>query len=73
MYILSLTDFKLYITKGAVVQSPWHDIPLIDSVSGLYNMVVEIPMFSSAKMEVMKNEINNPVMQDVKDMKPRYI
>lgn len=33
--------------------SPWHDVPLVaDAEAHLYNMVVEIPMYSTAKMEV---------------------
>lgn len=38
----------------------------------LYNFIVEIPMYSTAKMEVVKDEPHNPIMQDVKDGKPRY-
>jgi len=53
--------------------SPWHDVPLVaDAEAHLYNMVVEIPMYSTAKMEVMKGEPHNPIMQDTKDGKPRY-
>jgi 3'-phosphoadenosine 5'-phosphosulfate synthase len=35
-------------------------------------MVVEIPMYSTAKMEVSKEELDNPIMQDIKDNRPRY-
>ena len=52
--------------------SSWHDIPLKDASTGLYNMVVEIPMYSTAKMEVSKEEMGNPIMQDIKDKRPRY-
>lgn len=67
-------NFKLYPTKstGAFL-SPWHDIPLVaDASARLYNFVVEIPMYSTAKMEVMKDEPGNPIMQDTKDNAPRY-
>ena len=65
-------NFKLFPTVNELTVSPWHDVPLKDVSSGLYNMVVEIPMYSTAKMEVSKEEIGNPIMQDIKDKRPRY-
>ena len=71
--IYSTKNFKLYPTIGGKIVSAWHDVPLIaDSSVGLYNMVVEIPMYSTAKMEVMKEIFDNPIMQDEKNGKPRY-
>jgi 3'-phosphoadenosine 5'-phosphosulfate synthase len=66
--------FKLYTTIQDRIVSPWHDIPLFAGSKGenLYNMVVEIPMYSTAKMEVMKDEPDNPIMQDTKNDLPRY-
>jgi 3'-phosphoadenosine 5'-phosphosulfate synthase len=53
--------------------SPWHDVSLFASeASELYNFIVEIPMYSTAKMEVMKDRPGNPIMQDTKDNVPRY-
>jgi 3'-phosphoadenosine 5'-phosphosulfate synthase len=53
--------------------SPWHDVPLHPASSPeLYNLVVEIPMYSTAKMEVNKNEPGNPIMQDTKNGQMRY-
>ena len=46
--------------------SPWHDIPLEAETEGLYNMVVEIPKMTKAKMEVATKEENNPIAQDIK-------
>jgi 3'-phosphoadenosine 5'-phosphosulfate synthase len=45
-------NFKLYpLDKSGKAISPWHDIPLIaDSQQKLYNFVVEIPMYSTAKV-----------------------
>ena len=51
--------------------SPWHDIPLHASKL-TYNMVIEIPMYSTAKMEVTKGRKHNPIKQDLKDTVPRY-
>ena len=50
--------------------SPWHDIPL-KADSGAYNMVVEIPKMSKAKMEVATKEEQNPIAQDIKKGKLR--
>jgi 3'-phosphoadenosine 5'-phosphosulfate synthase len=66
-------DFKLEpYYKGHSV-SAWHGVDLFaDQAQGLYNFVVEIPMYSTAKMEMMKEVAGNPIMQDTKDGKPRY-
>jgi 3'-phosphoadenosine 5'-phosphosulfate synthase len=66
--------FKLYLTgKSGQPVSPWHSIPLkVVGETDVYNMVVEIPMYSTAKMEMNKKEIRNPIMQDEKDGAPRY-
>lgn len=73
---LGTTDFRLSPTVNGKTVSPWHDIPLMSSESTpsspLYNFVVEIPMYSTAKLEVMKEIAGNPIMQDTKDGKPRY-
>uniref|UniRef100_A0A673TJM2 inorganic diphosphatase n=1 Tax=Suricata suricatta TaxID=37032 RepID=A0A673TJM2_SURSU len=54
--------------------SPFHDIPLkVDSTENLFNMVVEVPRWTNAKMEIATKEPLNPIRQDVKDGKPRYV
>jgi len=68
--------FKVFVqqsddSSGTKNKSPWHDIPLKVSAD-LYNIVIEIPMYSTAKMEMMKNVEGNPIMQDIKDGAPRY-
>lgn len=67
------TSFRVTsVNKGKTI-SLWHDVPLKASTSGnLYNMAVEIPMHSTAKLEMTKNERHNPIMQDTKNDKPRY-
>lgn len=66
-------SFKLSPTINGNKISPWHDVPLFaDKSKELYNFIVEIPMFSTAKMEVMKDVTGNPIMQDTKDNMPRY-
>eukprot|EP00816_Leptocylindrus_hargravesii_P013848 CAMPEP_0196808596 /NCGR_PEP_ID=MMETSP1362-20130617/8577_1 /TAXON_ID=163516 /ORGANISM="Leptocylindrus danicus, Strain CCMP1856" /LENGTH=280 /DNA_ID=CAMNT_0042182995 /DNA_START=42 /DNA_END=884 /DNA_ORIENTATION=- len=55
--------------SGAAI-SPWHDIPLKNE-DGAYNMVVEIPRYTKAKMEVATKEESNPIAQDIKKGKLR--
>lgn len=56
--------FQLFSTE---VASYWHDVPMKpDSGRGevIINMVTEIPMYYTAKMEIQKDMPNNPIMQD---------
>jgi 3'-phosphoadenosine 5'-phosphosulfate synthase len=57
----------------------WHDIPMRPNgdsetdTSTIVNMVTEIPMYMTAKMEVDKTMSGNPIRQDKnKDGSPRY-
>jgi hypothetical protein len=47
-------DFRVYITVGDDIVSPWHEIPLFlsENEPQVVNMVVEIPRWSNVKMEV---------------------
>jgi len=70
-------SFELTFTSGAKTISPWHDISLRPEGYAVaaeeVNFVVEIPMYQTAKMEVSKDNIYNPIMQDNnKDGSPRY-
>ncbi|KAJ2765579.1 Inorganic pyrophosphatase, partial [Coemansia nantahalensis] len=40
---------------------------------GIYNMVVEIPRWTNAKMEISKEDTLNPIKQDTKKGKLRYV
>jgi len=55
--------------------SYWHDIPIRPAGEDdtIINLVTEIPMHVTAKMEVSKEVDGNPIMQDTnKDGSPRY-
>ena len=68
------TDYKLYLKKHASIVSPFHDIPLLaDKENAIYNMVVEIPKWTNAKMEISTKEKMNPIKQDVKKGKARFV
>ncbi|XP_051876072.1 inorganic pyrophosphatase-like [Pristis pectinata] len=54
--------------------SPFHDIPLYDVVDkALFNMVVEVPRWTNAKMEIATKMPLNPIKQDMKKGKVRYV
>uniref|UniRef100_A0A3P9JRE0 inorganic diphosphatase n=1 Tax=Oryzias latipes TaxID=8090 RepID=A0A3P9JRE0_ORYLA len=80
---LNSTDYRLYFktSEGRYI-SPFHDIPLIAESEKvcfififlvIYNMVVEVPRWSNAKMEIATKEPLNPIKQDVKKGKLRYV
>jgi len=48
-------------------------IPLSFQTFKHYNMIVEIPRWSNAKMEIATKEAGNPIKQDVKSGQPRYV
>lgn len=51
-----------------------HDIPYTCDPSGhVYNMVVEIPRHTHAKMETSIKSESNPIVQDVKKGKKRFL
>ena len=64
----------MFIEQNGSVVSPFHDIPLFaDQNNGILNMVVEIPRWTNAKMEISKEEPFNPIKQDVKKGRLRYV
>jgi len=68
------TEYKVYFEKDGKKVSPFHDIPLFaDKDKGIFNMVVEIPRNTKAKLEINKQNSFNPLVQDIKDGKLRYV
>ncbi|OMH81377.1 Inorganic pyrophosphatase [Zancudomyces culisetae] len=78
-------EYKVYLTKDGKKISPFHDVPLYaDKEKKIFNMVVEIPRWTNAKLEVVADggggseliktgEAFNPIVQDVKNGKLRYV
>ncbi|KAI9503352.1 cytoplasmic inorganic pyrophosphatase [Coemansia spiralis] len=67
-------EYRIFIEKDGKVISSFHDIPLFaDEANGIYNMVVEIPRWTNAKMEISKEDSLNPIKQDTKKGKLRYV
>ncbi|XP_052790207.1 uncharacterized protein LOC128224412 [Mya arenaria] len=72
---LNTTDYRVFITDGeGKPVSPFHDIPLYSNPETKEcNMVVEIPRWTNHKMEICKEEPLNPIKQDVKKGKIRFV
>ncbi|CAO3593354.1 unnamed protein product [Absidia cylindrospora] len=52
---LNTLDFRVFYEKNGVPASPFHDIPLFaNEEKTILNMVVEIPRWSNAKLEVSR-------------------
>ncbi|XP_068973409.1 inorganic pyrophosphatase [Bombus flavifrons] len=67
-------DYRIYFRNDTGPISPMHDIPLYaDEANKIVNMVVEIPRWTNAKMEINLKETLNPIKQDVKKGKLRYV
>jgi len=68
-------EYKKYVTYDKMMISPWHEIPYsAGKVDGerLLHFVCEIPKGTTAKMEVNKEAMHNPIIQDTKNGKLRY-
>jgi 3'-phosphoadenosine 5'-phosphosulfate synthase len=67
--------FSTFSLSSAQYASWWHDVPLWASAhhEPIVNMITEIPMFMTAKMEMSKEAVGNVIQQDQnKDGSPRY-
>ncbi|XP_058128754.1 inorganic pyrophosphatase isoform X2 [Anopheles coustani] len=69
------TDYRVYFkNENGQSISPLHDIPLYaNDAKTVYNMVVEVPRWTNAKMEISLSEGLNPIKQDVKKGKLRFV
>ncbi|WBW73777.1 inorganic pyrophosphatase Ipp1 [Schizosaccharomyces osmophilus] len=71
---LNTLDYQLYIEKDGSPVSSWHDVPLYaNAEKTILNMIVEIPRWSQAKLEITKEATLNPIKQDTKKGKLRYV
>jgi len=67
-------EHRIYIEKDGVPVSPFHDIPLYaNEQKTLLNMIVEIPRWTNGKLEISKEELLNPIKQDIKKGKLRFV
>ncbi|KAM0332518.1 hypothetical protein ACHAQA_002801 [Verticillium albo-atrum] len=67
-------EHRVYIEQDGVPVSPFHDIPLYaNKEQTILNMIVEIPRWTNAKQEISKDELLNPIKQDIKKGKLRFV
>lgn len=68
-------EYRLfYKNASGDIISPFHDIPCyVEGMDKVYNMVVEVPRWTNAKMEIATKEPMNPIKQDIKKGKLRYV
>ncbi|KAJ2163049.1 Inorganic pyrophosphatase [Coemansia sp. RSA 552] len=66
---------RMYFSRQDTALSPWHDIPLAaaEGTTREYNMVCEIPRWSNAKLEMDTSAPFNPIRQDIKKGRLRYV
>ncbi|KAH8927881.1 inorganic diphosphatase [Atractiella rhizophila] len=67
-------EHRVFISQNGKTISGFHDIPLFaNEAKTILNMVVEVPRWTNAKMEISKGEPFNPIIQDTKKGKLRYV
>ncbi|KAJ1915688.1 Inorganic pyrophosphatase [Mycoemilia scoparia] len=67
-------EYKVFAKTNEKPISFFHDIPLHPgSDDKIFNMVVEVPRWTNAKMEINKDLPFNPITQDTKKGKLRYV
>lgn len=67
-------EHRVFIERDGKPVSPFHDIPLYaNPEKTILNMVVEVPRWTNAKMEISKEEKLNPILQDTKKGKLRFV
>ncbi|VVT58973.1 uncharacterized protein SAPINGB_P006477 [Magnusiomyces paraingens] len=67
-------DYKVYIEKDKKPISAFHDVPLYaNAEKTIFNMIVEVPRWTNAIFEISKEEELNPILQDTKKGKLRFV
>ncbi len=69
-------SYRLYIEDANTKQivSPFHDIPLVSGKDNThFHVVLEVPRWTNAKMEINKKEKLNPISQDLKNNSLRFV
>jgi len=65
-------SYKVFLKDASGPISPFHDIPYKASDS-TFHVVIEIPRWTNAKMEVDTKSPLHPIVQDTKKGKLRYV
>jgi inorganic pyrophosphatase len=71
---LHSSSFKRYVQdENGKILSSFHDVPVGNIDEGIVNMIVEIPRWTNAKLEICKHLEFNPIIQDSKKENLRYV
>jgi len=66
--------YRVFFSGPNGLVSPFHDIPLYaDAEKKTFNMIVEVPRWTNAKMEIDTSAKLNPIKQDIKKGKLRFV
>lgn len=65
-------QYETYITMDGEIVSPFHDVPLKNN-DGTFNIIVEIPRWTNAKLEINTKSVMNPIKHDIKKGKVRNV
>ncbi|OTA36949.1 hypothetical protein BTJ68_02349 [Hortaea werneckii EXF-2000] len=68
-------DWRMWLERDGNPASFWHDIPTYpdESSPSVINFVVEIPRWTSGKIEINREEPLNPIFHDEEDGEPRFV
>ncbi|CAF9931564.1 MAG: Inorganic pyrophosphatase [Gomphillus americanus] len=67
-------EHRVYVEMNGQPVSAFHDVPLYaNEEKTILNMIVEIPRWTNAKLEISKDEELNPIKQDIKKGKLRFV
>ena len=67
-------DYRVWIEQDGKPVSAFHDIPLYaNEEKTVLNMIVEVPRWTNAKLEISKDEPLHPIKQDIKKGKLRFV
>jgi len=67
-------EYRAFFMKDGLPVSPFHDIPLwVDKDKHIANFVCEIPRGERAKLEISRADPLNPIKQDIKKDKLRFV
>ena len=61
--VTNTDTYKVFVKDNDGPISPFHDIPLAAETAGTYHMVVEVPRWTNAKMEIDTKSPLNPIVQ----------
>jgi len=65
-------NYRVFLRTASGIVSAFHDVPMLGG-EGVFNMIVEIPRWSNAKMEISTKCRMNPIKQDTKKGRLRFV